>query len=159
MNETMEIQKLQVELLYMLPQWNYRIAKPFKQLLDDGISLEMYYCLQTLNLMGGRATMSELGKYTYMPKQQMTKMVNRLVEHQFVERTYDPSNRRIINIQITTVALDYIEHFLTQNAKCFRTLLEQMSREDRAAFQAALGTMSAIFNKLPYDMISIEENA
>lgn len=154
----MEIQKLQVELLYMLPQWNYRIAKPFKQLLDEGISLEMYYCLQILNWLGGRATMSELGKWTYMPKQQMTKMANRLVEHQFVERTYDPSNRRVIHIQITAVALDYIEHFLTQNAKCFRTLLEQMSREDRAAFQAALGTMSAIFDKLPYDAPPVEED-
>ena len=53
-------------LLTLLPVWNYRIAKPFKQLLDEGISLEMYYCIRTLQWGGGILTMSELAEYTRM---------------------------------------------------------------------------------------------
>ena len=35
--------EIQESLLKLLPMWNYQIAKPFKQLLDDGISLDMYF--------------------------------------------------------------------------------------------------------------------
>lgn len=156
MDEPNEIQELQVELLYVLPQWHYRIAKPFKQLLDEGISLEMYYCLQILRWLGGMATMSELGQWTQMPKQQMTKMVNRLVEHNFVERSYDPADRRIINIKITDTASEYIEHFLTEDAKCFKNLLEQMGKEGRASFKGALETITGILEKLPHDATLVD---
>ena len=55
--------KRQEELLALMPVWNYRIAKPFKQMLDEGVSLEMYYCIQTLRWYGGTLTMSELARY------------------------------------------------------------------------------------------------
>lgn len=155
LDEIAEIRQMQIELLYLLPQWHYRIAKPFKQLLDEGISLEMYYCLQTLRWLGGMVTMSELGQWAHIPKQQMTKMVNRMVEHNFVERVYDPSDRRIINIRITDVASDYIEYFLAENAKCFQSLLEQMNKKDRAAFKQAIETITGIFDKLPLNNTSV----
>lgn len=151
MSEKTEVQEFQEILLSVLPQWNYRIAKPFKQILNEGVSLEMYYCLQTLRWLGGMATMSELGQWMKMPKQQTTKMVNRMVEHNFVERLNDPSDRRIINVRITGVATDYINYFLRENAKCFSDLLEQMDSGDQAALKEALVTMATIFNKLPCD--------
>lgn len=46
----MEYTQIQEMLLTLLPLWNYRIAKPFKQLLDEGI------------------------------RQQMTQMVNRMID-------------------------------------------------------------------------------
>ncbi len=48
LDSKLEIEQIQEESLGLLPQWNYRIIKPFKQLLDEGISLEMYYCIQIL---------------------------------------------------------------------------------------------------------------
>ncbi len=149
MDNKLEIGQIQEELLGLLPQWNYRITKPFKQLLDEGISLEMYYCIRILRWLGGTATMTELGTYALMPKQQMTKMVNRLVEHQLVERLEDPADRRIIKIRLTDTAFQYIDHFLSEDAKCFRYLLEQMDGEDRIAFRNAIKTISDIFCRLP----------
>ena len=61
-----DIRHLQEELLALMPVWNYRIAKPFKQMLDEGVSLEMYYCIQTLRWYGGTLTMSELARYVRM---------------------------------------------------------------------------------------------
>lgn len=147
----MEIRQLQELLLAVLPQWNYRIAKPLKQLLDEGVSLEMYYCIQTLRWGGGRMTMSELAHWGQMPKQQMTKLVNRLVERGFVERVYDPSDRRIIRIQITGQALDYIDHFLKEEAGCFRSLLEPLSEEDREEFRQGIESILHVLSKLPRD--------
>ena len=113
----METGPIQESLLAVLPFWNYQIARPFKQLLDDGVSMEMYYCLQAIRSFDETMTMSELGQRIHMSKQQMTKIVNRLVEHEFVSRVYDPQNRRVIKVQITEKALAYIKQFSTKNTE------------------------------------------
>ena len=60
----MKSTKTQELLLNLMPMWNYQIAKPFKQLLDEGVSLEMYYCIQMLRWQGGAMTMSQLARQT-----------------------------------------------------------------------------------------------
>ena len=146
MDEHLEIKKIQGTLLDVLPVWNYKIEKPFKQLLDKGVSLEMYYCIRILQWHGS-LTMSELASLVKMPKQQMTKMVNRLVEQEFAERVYDPSDRRIIKIELTDNAQKYIDHFLTQDAECFQKLLKQMNETDRSDFMQAISTLMRILYK------------
>ena len=142
---------IQEKLLSLMPVWNYQIAKPFKQLLDEGISLEMYYCIRTLEWAGGAATMSEIAGWTKMPKQQMTKMVNRLIELQFVKRIYDPADRRIIKIQITHKAEEYIRHFLETDAGCFQPLLQLLDTEDTEKFKKALDLLYQVLSKIPCD--------
>lgn len=146
MDEHLEIKKIQGTLLDVLPVWNYKIEKPFKKLLDEGVSLEMYYCIRILQWHGS-LTMSELANIVKMPKQQMTKMVNRLVEQEFAKRIYDPSDRRIIKIELTENAQKYIDRFLTQDAECFQKLLEKMSETDRSDFMQAISTLTRILYK------------
>ena len=140
---------IQEKLLSLMPVWNYQIAKPFKQLLDEGISLEMYYCIRTLEWAGGAATMSEIAGWTKMPKQQMTKMVNRLVEQNFVTRFDDPEDRRIVKIQLTDKATDFIGYFMEHDASCFRPLLDQMGQEDLDEFGNALDRLIQVFLRMP----------
>lgn len=146
--DTKEMRKL---LLDMLPAWNYWVTRPFKQLLDQGISLEMYYCIQTLLYLNRPMTMSELGEYMRIPKQQMTKLINQLVDRSFVERQYDPGDRRIIKIVTTESATEYIEHFLNEDASCFRELLDKLGDEDSKKFSLALQMVLDIFIKLRTD--------
>lgn len=147
----METEAIQESLLAVLPYWNYRISKPFKHLLDDGVSLEMYYCLQIMRGFDEALTMSELGQRIQMSKQQLTKIVNRLEEHGFVRRIHDPSNRRIVKLQVTEEALDYIECFLHQKAECFREIIENMDEKDQADFKQAIDILTRILAKLPRD--------
>lgn len=142
---------LQEKLLAMLPEWNYKIAKPFKQFLNGEVSIEMYLCIQTLRYNGGTMTMTDLARITRMPKQQMTKLVNRLVEQELVKRIYDPADRRIIKIQLTEKATDYIDGFLKNEAGCFRPLLDTLSEEDAAQFKQALILLHGVLKKIPYD--------
>lgn len=162
----MQFTEIQEMLLTLLPLWNYRIAKPFKQLLEEGISLEMYYCIRTLQWGGGIMTMSELAQYTKMQKQQMTQMVNRLVEQGLVERIYEPSNRRIIKIHLTDKAAEYLEQFLEHDAGCFRPLLEEMTPQNIADFKKGLELLINVFSSMPcnchdqHDVVtSMKENA
>lgn len=136
-------------LFKVLPYWNYRISKPFKHLLADGVSLEMYYCLQIMQSFDTPPTMSELGQRIQMSKQQLTKIVSRLADRNFVKRIYDPADRRIINLQVTSEALNYIDAFRRQNAEYFCGMIESMEAADRADFKQALDTLSRILSKLP----------
>ena len=140
----MEINQIQEQLLALLPWINYKLTKPFKELLDEGISLEMYYCLQTIRYAGGVVTMSEAAHLMQLSRQQLTKMADRLVSYELAERLYDPMDRRIIKLKITDKALNYIDCFLNKNAGCYRDMLEQMSDEDRQDFKKALDILMRI---------------
>lgn len=147
----MDYTAAQDKLLSLLPMWNYRVAKPFKQMLASGVSLEMYHCLKTLEWLGGAASMTELARWGHMQKQQATKLVNRLVEQGFVVRIDDPADRRVVRIQMTDKATEYIAHFLSHDAAGFGRLLQQMSPEDLGRFEGALDTIIDIFSRLPCD--------
>lgn len=149
MDKKQKIRRIQEELLCFLPQWNSYVTRPFKQTLEEGISMEMYFSIQMLRWLGGTATMTELGHAIHTPKQHVTKIVNRLVKYQFVERVYDPADRRIIKIQLTDRAIEYIDHFLDEDARCFADLLEQMDDGDLTEFHKAIQTIMAVFEKIP----------
>lgn len=141
--------EIQEKLLSLLPVWNYQITKPFKQLLADGISLDMYYCIKTLEWCGGASSMTQLANYTKMPKQQMTKMADRLVEQGFVSRHDDPEDRRVVMLRLTDKAKDFIDYFMEHDASCFRPLLKQMTEKDLEDFGQALDQLLEVFCRLP----------
>ena len=93
--------------------------------------------------------MSELARYVRMTKHQMTKMADRLIAHEFVDRVYDAADRRVIRLQITEKALSYIDHFLDEDAGYFRKLFENMTAENRARFQEAMKSMIDILVEMP----------
>lgn len=87
--QTNEIQEL---LLDTIPAWHYWFARPFKRMLNDGVSLDMYYCIQSMRRSNRTMTMTELANFAHMPKQQMSKLVDKLVEGGFAERLSDPDD-------------------------------------------------------------------
>ena len=58
--QTNEIQEL---LLDTIPAWHYWFARPFKRMLNDGVSLDMYYCIQSMRRSGRTMTMTELANF------------------------------------------------------------------------------------------------
>lgn len=143
----MEIKEIQEKLLLLLPHWNYRVIRPVKQLLDDGVSLEMYYCLQILRAKH-EMTMTEFAEYVHIPKHQMSKMSNRLFEQEFIERIFDPADRRIIKIRITEKAIAYMDNFRDENTDCYHDFLDKMSLEEITQFGNAINTLLTIFCKI-----------
>ena len=105
----MDFIKTQETLIKLLPLWQNKIARPFKQILDEGITCEMYNCMQFLVWFEDGIGMSELAKALRLPKQQMTKLANRLVDGGFAQRRYDDKDRRTIVIVLTDKAKQYIE--------------------------------------------------
>mgnify|MGYP004646818283 CR=1 FL=1 len=138
-----EIQEL---LLDIIPAWHYWFARPFKRMLHEGVSLDMYYCLQTLRRHSGNMTMTELANFAGMPKQQMSKIVDKLVDGGFAERLSDPDDRRIIRLRPTERADEYVRQFLEQDAAPYRQFFEDLSEEECERFCEALTAMHEIFH-------------
>ena len=66
---TMQTNEIQELLLDTIPAWHYWFARPFKRMLNDGVSLDMYYCIQSMRRSGHTMTMTELANFARMPKQ------------------------------------------------------------------------------------------
>ncbi len=140
--QTNEIQEL---LLDTIPAWHYWFARPFKRMLTDGVSLDMYYCIQAMRRSGRTMTLPELANFARMPKQQMSKLVDKLVEGGFAERLSDPDDRRVIRLRATEKADEYVASFLEKDAAEFRAFFDQLEGEERETFCTALRTIHDTF--------------
>ena len=143
----MEIKEVQEELLDLLPLWYCQITKIFEQCLDNGVSLDLYYCIRAIQWGGGLITMTALADRLQITKQHMTKKVNRLVELNFVERVYDPSDRRVVKVTVTEKGEKFAADFLEKEAGGLRALIQKMNVQEQADFIRAIGTLNQILYK------------
>lgn len=143
----MKPEEIQKNLLMLLPHLNYRIIRPVKQLLDDGVSLEMYYCLQILRA-NDAMTMTRFSEMINMPKHQLSKMSNRLFEQNFIERINDPADRRITKIKITDTAIAYMDKFRSDNTDCYHEFMDYLTPDELDQFGEAVRTMLELFCKV-----------
>lgn len=144
--DSKQIQEL---FLAIMPVWHYKLAKPFKQLLLDNVSLDMYYCIQILRQEDKEMTMTELSNAMHMQKQRMTKIVDGLIEHQLAERVSDPNDRRIVRIRLTENAFIYINKFLDEYAVYFREITEGISDEQKDEIGSALTVLLRALKSAP----------
>ena len=143
----MESKEFVKNLLVLLPYWHYTIDKPFKQSLAGKMTLESYYCLQTLR-QDGALTMSELAQRLKISRQQATQTVNRLCECAFIRRLYDNSDRRCIKVEITAQAEKYIDQVYYQDTAFLDNLQRCMDKEDLQELAQAIETLLRILPRL-----------
>ena len=135
------------KLLQVMPDWHSRLVRPFKEKLNGEMSLETYYCLQTLR-MRGLATMTELAHELKVPKQQVTKLVDNLYKYQFVERAHVEDDRRRISIRLTAKAVDYLDEYYLKNTAFIRMLEEKLTEEELLSLNDAILTLKQILPEL-----------
>lgn len=134
-------------LLMVLPDWHSRLVRPFKDMLNREMSLETYYCLQTLKTCE-TATMTELAAELKVPKQQVTKLVDKLYKHEFVDRACMEGDRRVISIRLTSKALSYLDEYYLKNTAFIKSLEEQLEEADLEKLNEAVIALREILPKL-----------
>lgn len=138
------------DLLTLLPYWHYKIDRPFQRAQRedrDRMSMETYFCLQMLRL-NGAMTMTEIAQCLRIPKQQATRLIGKLYEYQFVNRLFDQRDRRVIKIEITDKALEYIQGDLKAHEEFIMNMNSNLNEKERAAFGQAVQTLLQILPKL-----------
>ena len=134
-------------LLLVMPDWHSKLVKPFRDTLDNEMSLETYYCLETLRACG-TATMSELAHQMKVPKQQMTKLVDRLSQSRFVERVQGTDDRRVTWIRLTPVAVSYLDEYYLKNTAFIQMLEEKLTQDELERLNDAVEALEEILPKL-----------
>lgn len=143
----MKSEQIMENLLAILPYWHCKIDRPFKQSLKEKMSLEAYYCLQTLRQDGPMA-MTELAARLRMTKQQATKLVEKLHGPGMVRRVYGEEDRRFITIEITELANHYIEQDYYKNSVFLQQLEEKIGPEELEEFGVAITALLKILPKV-----------
>lgn len=134
-------------LLLVFPDWHSKLVRPFKESLHKEMSLETYYCLETLRKRG-TLTMTELAQQLKVPKQQATKLVDSLNKHGFIERQYNENDRRMIWLRLTPKATAYLDEYYRKNKDFLRSLEEKLSEEELQKLNEAVRVLSEILPRL-----------
>lgn len=145
----MNNEELQELVLRLLPMWQFRLAKPFKALLHDGISPNLYHCMNIISENGEPMSMGELSSAMHMTKQQMTKMVNRLIELDLGCRIGDELDRRVVRISLSDKAHAYMSDFSAKRTSYYSRLFSAMDENDRSRLESSLTTLCEVFEKMP----------
>ena len=140
-------EKVVRNLLLVMPNWHSKLVKPFRDTLHKEMSLETYYCLETLKI-SGPVTMKELAQLLKVPKQQMTKLVDSLGRHRFIERVQNEEDRRSVRIWLTDLAVVYLDDYYLKNRDFIRNMEEQLTEKELDKLNDALVTLGELLPKL-----------
>ena len=111
------------------------------------MSLETYVCLLTLQEKQ-MMTMSELARELHMPKQNVTKLIVKLAQYDYVKRIFNEHDKRSVYISLSDKALEHLKTFRKQNTYINEMLEKQLEKEDIMRLQTALHTIDEIFAKM-----------
>lgn len=134
-------------LLLVMPDWHSKLVRPFKETLHGEMSLETYYCMETLRKCE-TLTMTELAQQLKVPKQQATKLVDALYKHGFIERLNKKNDRRMIWLRLTPKAAAYLDEYYLKNKDFLRSLEEKLSEEELQKLNEAVRLLGEILPRL-----------
>lgn len=134
-------------LLTVLPYWQYKLVKPFRNALKTEMGLEAYYALQTLR-RSGPMSMTELSRQLKIPKQQATKMIDGLCRQQFVCRKAKDGDRRYVYIEITEEGIQSLFRIFRQDGMFLEKLEAQIGAQELQDLEQAIETLLRVLPKL-----------
>lgn len=130
-------------MLCVFPYWNSNLVRPFRETLNREMSLETYYCLEMVRRYDS-VTMTELAGYLRVPKQQATKLVDKLAECHFVDRMPDEHDRRLIRILLTEKAKAYLDEYYKKNTDFIERLERRLTADQLTELNYAVSVLQKL---------------
>lgn len=125
-----------------------KMSKPLEEHFKDKFTSLQFHALCAL-CTSGSMTMTELAHMMHTPKQQMTKIVDRLVEEGHIVRNTDTDDRRCIRISISENTAKYIAKRRKQFISAFKQELLDVDCEDYDKFFQAVRLINRILRRYP----------
>jgi DNA-binding MarR family transcriptional regulator len=143
-----DIDKTAMELAELLPLLQKKLIKPFEQLSKSKLSPMKFYVLFILEDKGN-LSMTELSNELSISKQQMTPVVDKLIESGFIVRRHNEIDRRIITISLTSSGKKFIEELKMGIFDMLKNKLYGLNADDLNYLYKAFNEIRMIVNKLP----------
>lgn len=142
-------QSIAEDLFHTIPILHDQLVKPFESIFRDELSPMQFYTLIALH-RNRCMTMTELACHFGISKQQMTKIINNLVELEIVCRIPDPFDRRLVKIRPTEKAFAYIQKYQEEICRQILCSLHQLDAEDLQDLSFAIRIIHTILPKLSF---------
>lgn len=129
-----------------------------KKLLNDNCSVDKYNLnhshFQILAVLKkeGKLPISEVGKKLYISTPNMTKLLNKLIDEELVERIPEAKDRRIININLTDKGNTYLEIKFMELKSALKDKFSSLSDEKLYKLDNSLITLKEIFKDISSDI-------
>ncbi len=108
---------------------------------------QSYHILRILQKKGP-LPMSTIGKRLSIAKQNMTPLIDKLMDDGLVKRRNDTSDRRVINIVITESGTNFLRESKLALKKIIKTNLSELGNEDIRSLDLAFKAIKAVVFKL-----------
>lgn len=144
----MDDQKLEdiADRLHLFLPYFYRKVMAWHK-NSDGLSTGHYMILGIL-MHTGSMSMSELGRKICISKPGMTFLTDRLISDGKLERTYDPNDRRIINLSLTQDGKAFMRKHRIEEKEEIKKNLSKLSDAELDTLCESLGKIREIFTKV-----------
>lgn len=123
------------------------LAEPYTKSFTKVLSPLQYYTICVIQYFG-EINMSKLSDEMKMPKQNMTKIINKLIELNFVEREKSNKDKRIINIRLTKEGEKFLLDNNMINSENITKEINKLGTKEVNDFFKAINSINNIFSKL-----------
>jgi DNA-binding MarR family transcriptional regulator len=141
------IDAVTMELSKILPLFQQKLIKPFEQIAKSKISPMQFYVMFTLKEKGDLA-MTQLSNELLTSKQQMTPIIDKLIEFGFVERKHDEIDRRIVKITLSSSGKLFLEKQKMEMFDMLKTKIQSLSDDDLSTLYKAFLEIRRVIDKL-----------
>ncbi len=132
----------------VMPEHIVRFKQQMEKLRGSGNSEDHTFLMRVFIILAHSETpltMGELSAALKIPLSSATRIVDWLVRGKFLERTYDPNDRRVVLVKMTKISEQFFQAAMSYNKKRIVHLMEKFSPEEQ---DQLLRLMSKLLNKL-----------
>lgn len=130
----------------------YKLLVPYHNSFKEVLSPLQFYTLCVIKYYK-TITMTQLSISMKMPKQNMTKIINKLINVGFIERLNDPKDKRITNITLSEEGNNFLINTAKFNAKKINNSIIDLGEEKAENFYNAINTLNNILSNIKIDAL------
>jgi len=142
------IDAIAMELSKLLPVLQQKLIKPFEQFAKSKISPTQFHVMFILEEKGD-LSMSQLSHELLTSKQQMTPIIDKLVEHGFIEREHGKMDRRVVKITLSLSGRQFLEKQKVEVFDMLKKKIINLDDDDLSAVYKDFQEIRRVLDKLP----------
>jgi len=133
---------------WAMPEHILRFKQQMEKLRGSGNSEDHTFLMRVFIILAHSdkpLTMGELSTALNTPLSSSTRIVDWLVRGKFLERTYDPTDRRVVLVKMTKTGEQFFQTAMNYNKKRITHLMDKFSSEEQ---EQLLHLMSKLLSRL-----------
>jgi len=142
-----KINAIAMELSELLPLFQQKLIKPYEQLARSKVSPMQFHVMFKLEEKNALA-MTQLSNELLTSKQQMTPIIDKLIEYGFVERKHDEIDRRVVKITLSSSGKKFLEKQKMDMLAILKSKIQNLSDDDLETLYKDFLEIRTIINKL-----------